>query len=139
MGHVPHLYIPLPWDGDLITVDERTRHHLERVLRRSDGDGVTYTDGEGVIGVGEYRSGTVRRVRESPTPVPATAVTIAMAPPRASDRARFAVEKLAELGVTELTWLDTRHGEGRPPRAEKAAAWAVAALEQSRGTRLMAI
>ena len=29
--------------------------------------------------------------------------------------ARFLVEKLAELGVADLIWLRTRHGEGRPP------------------------
>jgi RsmE family RNA methyltransferase len=47
------------------------------------------------------------------------------------------VEKLAELGVARLIWLQTIHGQGRPPQAERTAAWAVGALEQSRGGWLM--
>jgi RsmE family RNA methyltransferase len=49
------------------------------------------------------------------------------------------VEKLAELGVDRLYWLDTRYGEGRPPRQSKARAWAQAALEQSRGPWLLEV
>ena len=35
--------------------------------------------------------------------------------------------------------MTTRHGQARPPRRAKAEAWAVAALEQSRGAHLMRI
>jgi 16S rRNA (uracil1498-N3)-methyltransferase len=64
---------------------------------------------------------------------------MAVAPPRAAERQRFLVEKLAELGVAELRWLATIHVSGRVPRRERAQAWAVAALEQSRGVYLMEI
>jgi len=49
------------------------------------------------------------------------------------------VEKLAELGVDRLVWLETARGEGTPPRPDRAAAWARAALEQSKGTWLMEV
>jgi 16S rRNA (uracil1498-N3)-methyltransferase len=54
-------------------------------------------------------------------------------------RLRFIVEKLSELGVDELLWLSTRRAEARPPSAAKTRAWAVAALEQSRGAWLMKV
>jgi RsmE family RNA methyltransferase len=43
------------------------------------------------------------------------------------------VEKTAELGVSRLLWVRTSRTEGRPPAADKARGWAIAALEQSRG------
>ena len=64
---------------------------------------------------------------------------MAVAPPDSSDRARYVVEKLAELGVDRLLWLNTEFGQNRAPRAEKTARWAVGALEQSRGAWLMTI
>ena len=58
---------------------------------------------------------------------------------RRGERLRFLVEKLVELEVARIEWLATRRGEGRPPPAEKARAWAVGALEQCKGTRLPGI
>jgi RsmE family RNA methyltransferase len=49
------------------------------------------------------------------------------------------VEKLTELGVDRLVWLETARGEGKPPRADRSQAWTRAALEQSRGAWLMDI
>jgi 16S rRNA U1498 N3-methylase RsmE len=39
--------------------------------------------------------------------------------------------------VAELRFLQTRHGQGRPPKTERVRSWAVAGLEQSRGGWLM--
>lgn len=137
-AHVPHLYLPPPWgDGD-IALSAEARHHLQRVLRRAPGSTVTYTDGLGTIGEGALGEGCV--VRRSETAVPrGDLLACAVAPPHRTERARFLVEKLAELGVDRLVWLRCRHAEGAPPRPEKAGAWAVAALEQSRGAHLMEI
>lgn len=138
MAHVPHLYLPGPWDRGEITLADDHRHHLARVLRRSDGTPVTYTDGAGTIGEGTFDGASVSRGAERSLAPPAT-VTMAVAAPRAADRARMIVEKLQELSVARLVWLSTRYGQGRPPTDEKARRWAVAALEQSRGAHLMAL
>lgn len=138
MPHVPHLYLPPPWEGSALPLPDDRRHHLHRVLRRVAGDPVTYTDGQGVVGEGTLAEQSVRRGQER-TELPPAAVTLAVAPPSGKDRVRFLVEKLGELGVARLTWLSTSHGEGYPPKPGKAQAWAVAALEQSRGAWLLEV
>jgi len=138
MGHVSHVFVPRPWAADLLGVDSQERRHLDRVLRLEPGAAISYTDGAGVIGDGYYADGTIRRGEERETP-PSRAVTVAVAPPRQVDRSRFVVEKLGELGVERLVWLESVFGEGKPPRKAKATAWAVAALQQSRGAHLLQI
>ena len=119
-------------------VTAEVRHHLERVLRGTD-IAVDYTDGAGDVGSGTYRDGAVTRGTEGTAPPPTPRVVLAVAAPQSSDRQRQVVEKLAELGVDELIWLRTQHGGHRPPPQRRSDAWAVAALEQSRGTSLLAI
>ena len=133
MRHIPHLYLGGPWGSGDITLGEEHRRHLGRVLRLADGAAVSYTDGAGNTGEGILEGGTVRRGTERSVKQPQPELAVAVAPPIKPSRARFLVEKLAELGVDQLIWLRTRHSQGRPPKPAKAAAWAQAALEQSRG------
>ncbi len=137
MRHVPHLCLPQPWDTAQIALTEEHLRHLQRVLRLPDGASVSYTDGEGSIGEGVLREGSVVRGAESAVARSRPELSVAVPPPRKSNRVRFLVEKLAELGIDRLIWLDTRYGEGRPPRAPKAEAWARSSLEQSRGAWLL--
>lgn len=136
MGHIPHLLIPRPWEGDRLDISSEQRHHLEKVLRIRPGEPAGYTDGEGSIGTGNYQAGRVTRGDETEV-FPPSDLTVVAAPPENRDRARFLVEKLAELGVAELRFLETRNGQGRAPRSERAYSWAVSGLEQSRGAWLM--
>jgi 16S rRNA (uracil1498-N3)-methyltransferase len=136
MGHVPHLLVPGPWTGDHVEVSGEQRRHLEKVLRVGDGEPVSYTDGGGLAGDGHLLSGRVVRGQETLVRAPSDLIVIA-APPDNRDRVRFMVEKLAEMGVAELLFVDTRHGHGRPPKASKLRSWSVSGLEQSRGAWLM--
>lgn len=135
---IPHLLVPRPWAEERIGLSSDQGHHLERVLRIRSGGPVTYTDGTGTTGRGTVDDAVI--IRGPETTVPALApLVVAVAPPASRERLRFVVEKLAELEVTRVAWLATRRGEGRPPPAEKAAAWAAAALEQSRGAHLTVV
>mgnify|MGYP001826956768 CR=1 FL=1 len=139
MAHIPHLYLPGPWEADCLALTDEQDHHLRRVLRAGDLAGVSYTDGQGSIGSGTLAAGGVRRGDESLVPRPSPTLTVAVAPPRSSDRARFVVEKLAELGVDRLVWLTADFGQAGAPRQRRAARWAGGALEQSRGAWLMEV
>ena len=137
MRHIPHVYLPPPWQGQQLELGVQTAHHLRNVLRLGDGAVVSYTDGRGRRGEGTIEGATVHRGDETSEAPPIARLTLAVAPPRSTDRARFLVEKLAELGVDQLIWLKTEHTVGRPPRIDKARAWAREALEQSRGAWMM--
>jgi 16S rRNA (uracil1498-N3)-methyltransferase len=139
MGHVPHLFLPGPWESERVEISPEQGHHLEKVLRLKGGRPVGYTDGNGLVGAGMFLSGgAVARGQESAVPRPSD-LTVVAAPPDNKERARFMVEKLSEIGVAELRFLETRHGQGRPPPADRARAWAVSGLEQSRGAWLLQI
>lgn len=135
--HIPHLYVPGPWESTALALSADHRHHLSRVLRLAAGAACSYTDGAGTIGTGSFVEGELIRGEERHVERPRPGFRVAVAPPRARDRQRFLVEKLAEIGVDGLLWLHTRHGEGKVPPSGKAAAWAAGALEQSRGAWVM--
>ena len=139
MRHQPHLYIPKPWTDDLLGVPGATTRHLSSVLRQPEGAAVTYTDGVGRFGTGAWTGDRVERGEERSIDRPVPTVRLAVAPPRSKDRQRFIVEKLQELAVDELLWLSTSLTQVPPPKAERTSAWAIAALEQSRGAHLMHI
>lgn len=136
MAHVPHLYLPGPWTQSHLSPSDEQSRHVQKVLRLREASSVSYTDGLGTAGVGTWIGGSVARGDEHSTER-VRELRVAVAPPKAKERQRFLVEKLSELGVTQLIWLRTTFTEGRP--AAKAESWAIAALEQSRGAFLMSI
>ncbi len=137
-SHVPHLYLAGPWRGQELPLDDDQRQHLHKVLRRRQGDPISYTDGDGISGQGVFTGGTVIRGEEI-LETRDRDLRVAVAPPDDKGRQRFLVEKLAELGVDRLTWLTTKRGEGKPLGPGKAGRWAVSALEQSRSSHLMKV
>lgn len=139
MRHVPHLCVPGPWASDALPLGADHLHHLTRVLRLGDGAAVSYTDGAGMVGEGVLVGGVLRRGSERLLARPHPEISLAVAVPKAAARQRFAVEKLAEVGVDRLFWLASRHTEGRAPAPSKARGWAQSALEQSRGAWLLDI
>ena len=136
MAHTPHVVVGAPWDTDQLELSVIQWRHLTKVLRMNRGDKVTYTDGLGSVGEGRLTSHALERGEESSVPRPSN-ITVAMAPPASKDRQRFAVEKLAELGVSRLRWLATKHGSERTASASKVFSWALAATEQPRGAWLL--
>ena len=136
MKHVPHVLVGAPWNGNELELSLLQWRHLTKVLRLKRGKALTYTDGLGTFGEGELTDHAIRRGEERDVPRPVE-LTVAVAPPTNKDRQRFLVEKLAELGVSELLWLETAHGSDRRANAAKVFSWIHAAVEQSRGAWLM--
>lgn len=139
MAHIPHIFLQGPFSDESVRLTDQQHGHLSRVLRRSAGSEVSYTDGAGLTGVGVLDGDSIVRGDETVVDKPSPALCMAVAPPRSKDRARFLVEKLAELGVDELRWVRTRFGQSNPPAPEKARSWAIGALEQSRGAWMLEI
>lgn len=139
MRHIPHLLIPGPWEKAELETSDLQQHHLLKVLRLTSGSPVSYTDGAGTVGSGAIEGPALLRGEEHFEAQPMPPVALAVAPPKSIERARYVVEKLAELGVDRLVWMQAKYGEGRSPREEKTQSWASGALEQSRGAWLMAV
>lgn len=134
--HIPHLVVPAPWDDDVLRLSVVQWRHLNKVLRMRSGQEVTYTDGLGTMGHGTLGNQIVERGEEHVVPRPSD-LTVAVAPPENKERQRFLVEKLAEIGVARLIWLDTKHGKERVSNPTKVFNWVLTAVEQSRGAHLM--
>lgn len=134
--HLAHVVAAAPWDDTTIEISVVQWRHLTKVLRMNRGDPVNYSDGLGTIGEGRLVHQSIERGEEQRVARPTT-LTLAVAPPASKDRQRFLVEKLAELGVQRLLWLETRHGKNRVSSAAKVFSWVLAATEQSRGAWLM--
>ena len=138
MKHIPHVVVAAPWDNSTLNLSVVQSRHLSKVLRMSHGDKVTYTDGLGTMGKGVLGQHAIERGNEKKLERP-TRLTVVVAPPANKDRQRFLVEKMAELGVERLVWLDTLHGKNRVSSASKVFSWVLAATEQSRGAWLMEV
>ena len=93
---------------------------------------MTYTDGHGTSGQGTLVEEGIERGAEQTEAAPSDLLTLAVAPPDSKDRVRWLVEKCTELGVDRIRWLTSEHGQGRIPRLDRALAWMIAAVEQSR-------
>ena len=97
-----------PRAGDVVPLDDDESHHL-RVRRASEGDRVELRNGEGLGGSGVLVAGARGwsvRVASADVAIPGPRLLLAVA---AGDRDRFAwmVEKLGELGATDLVPIET--------------------------------
>ena len=91
MVHIPHLFLPGPWNEEDIRLNPEHEGHLSKVLRRSPGSAVSYTDGAGRLGAGTLEPGLVVRGREETIERPSPTLCMAVAAPRSRDRLRFIV------------------------------------------------
>lgn len=81
-------------------------HYAKRVLRLADGASVAVFDGKGKVGTGVLQSGAVEVSDTRQVEREGGRITLAVAPPK-GERADWLVEKVSELGVARLVWLQT--------------------------------
>jgi 16S rRNA (uracil1498-N3)-methyltransferase len=139
-------YTSAPITGDRVTLDGQEAHHLLHVMRAKVGERITLFDGSGAECVAEIskcgRSDVETRVlerREVDRELPFTLV-IGVSLPK-GDRQKWLVEKLTELGVTELVPLTTERGVAQPTDSalERLARSVIEAAKQCGRNRLMQI
>lgn len=88
------------------SLDDDDRHHLVRVLRLADGATVSVTDGNGGWRMCRYGNGSVVAIAEPRfEEAPSAPVTIGVAIPK-QDRPEWLVQKLTELGVDRIVFLE---------------------------------
>jgi 16S rRNA (uracil1498-N3)-methyltransferase len=130
------LYLPdlATCPGEFRLNGEEARY-LARVVRAREGECVTASDGAGslaTLAVERTRPDVVLRVVERRT-VPRPGATRLMCGAPEGERGDWLVEKLAELGVSELVPVETQRARWTAlPRRERWERLATAALRQSR-------
>lgn len=116
--------------------------HAVRVLRLRAGDALLLLNGVGMQATARVESTERDRLTYKVLnqiihpPESKSNITIAVAPPKASDRLEFLTEKLTELGIGEIAFFVSERSERRKVQLDKLHMWSVAALKQSKQTFL---
>ena len=130
-------YVPNATDVDLLPQEEAG--HAIRVLRLKEGDTIYLIDGKGGIHKAEVTLATNKkceyRITESQTstsPQFPTRVHIAIAPTKMMERMEWMAEKATEIGIDELTFLESQYSERRTMRCDRIEKTVISAMKQSR-------
>ncbi|KFF07980.1 RsmE family RNA methyltransferase [Chryseobacterium luteum] len=122
-------------NGKAIINDEE-QQHIVKVLRMKDGEEIHVTDGKGNIASGKLiiegkKAGLeVSEIKTNTTDFNPR-LHIAIAPTKNIDRIEFFVEKAVEMGISEITILQTEKTERKNINIDKIRKQAVAASKQS--------
>ncbi|HUR30210.1 MAG TPA: RsmE family RNA methyltransferase [Saprospiraceae bacterium] len=134
-------YVPtLVKDEILVTIDGDEWHHCYNVVRLRDGDMLVVCNGKGLCFEGKIekatpKSGQIRLTRDISNDFQHPRnyhIHIAVAPTKNIDRIEFAIEKLVEIGIDELTFLNCDHNERTRLRMDRMEKIVIAACKQSK-------
>lgn len=122
-------------DGKAIINDEE-QQHIVKVLRMKNGEEIYVTDGKGNLASGTLmiegkKAGIKILGIKNNTPEFNPKLHIAIAPTKNIDRIEFFVEKAVEMGISEITILQTEKTERKNLNIDKIRKQAVAASKQS--------
>ncbi len=149
MSIAPHVLVTEPLAGRVagavVALTEDRVHHLRRVLRLAEGDALSLTDGAGASADAQL-VGDGARLSADAVVAPTSGMRLVLAQALSKGRrAEDAVRTACELGVDRLVPVVAERSQGRPDVrgaeavVERWRAVAAAALEQSRGVRLVAV
>lgn len=105
-------------------------------MRYQLGDELPVTDGKGnlyfcSIDSTSGRTCTLGIIRSEFKPKPDHHIHIALAPTKSSDRTEWFVEKATEIGIQEITFIQTHHSERSRINTERMQRVAISAMKQS--------
>ncbi|WP_068598970.1 RsmE family RNA methyltransferase [Vaginella massiliensis] len=118
-------------------LNEEESHHFAKVLRGKEGDIVHVTDGEGSLAEIEIYSITKKRVEGKVLNIKREfekknyQLHIAIAPTKTIERLEFFLEKATEIGIDEITFLQTFHSERKTIKRERLEKIVQSAAKQS--------
>lgn len=119
-----------------IKINEDEQQHIVKVLRMREGEEISVTDGKGnlakgnLIFEGKKVNMDVSEIREN-LPDFSPKLHIAIAPTKNIDRTEFFVEKAVEMGVSEMTFLQTEKSERKNISYDRFVKQSIAASKQS--------
>lgn len=123
-------------EGNAVTINDEEQQHIVKVLRMKNGEAIHVTDGKGNLASGrlmiEGKKAHIE-VDEIKNNLPdfSPKLHIAIAPTKNIDRIEFFVEKAVEMGISEITFLQTEKTERKNINLDKIKKQAIAASKQS--------
>lgn len=119
-----------------VKINEEEQTHIIKVLRMRSGEEIFVTDGKGNLAKGNLQfegkkvSLDVLEIKEN-LPNFSTQLHIAIAPTKNIDRIEFFLEKATEMGISEITLLQTEKTERKNLNIDKLRKQSIAASKQS--------
>lgn len=128
-------YVKNVSDGVNQLPEDESRHCFQ-VLRHVSGDEITLFDGIGgkhraILDQVSKKSCTFSILSSEIEPQKKFYVHLAIAPTKNSDRMEWMIEKLGEIGVDEITFIQTQHSERKHLRLDRLEKKAISAMKQS--------
>lgn len=123
-------------EGNAVTINDEEQQHIVKVLRMKNGEAIHVTDGKGNLASGKLMIEGKKahiEVDEIKNNLPdfSPKLHIAIAPTKNIDRIEFFVEKAVEMGISEITFLQTEKTERKNINLDKIKKQAIAASKQS--------
>jgi 16S rRNA (uracil1498-N3)-methyltransferase len=123
-------------DGNQVLINDEEQQHIVKVLRMKNGEEIHVTDGKGNLAAGTLMTEgkkAIIQVHNIKTDLPDfdSKLHIAIAPTKNIDRIEFFVEKAVEMGISEITLLQTEKTERKNINIDKIRKQAIAASKQS--------
>ncbi|MFT3681666.1 MAG: RsmE family RNA methyltransferase [Ferruginibacter sp.] len=138
---LPFFYIEENIPGSSIVLDEDTSKHIVQVLRMENGEQLLLTDGKGNLLTAEITDNNRKRcsvniLKTTSQQPPANNITIAVSLLKNTSRFEWLLEKVTELGVSEIIPLICTRTEKQHFRHDRMKGILVSAMLQSRQTWL---
>lgn len=131
-----YFYVPDAETSTELPQDEAV--HATRVLRIKEGDGIFLMDGNGSFYKAQITMATNKRcsykiIEKLPQEtIWKGKIHIAMAPTKMMDRVEWMAEKITEIGIDELSFLNCQYSERKVIRTDRIDKIVVSATKQSR-------
>lgn len=119
------------------TLNEDESAHCIKVFRHREGDNIGLLDGHGGIYQAIIKKANPKQlsfeiINKKIVPSPSYKIHLAIAPTKNSDRMEWLVEKLTEIGVTEISLIFTQNSERRKYRTDRLHKKVIGAIKQSK-------
>jgi len=123
-------------EGSQVTINDEEQQHIVKALRMKNGEEIHVTDGKGSLASGKLLIEGKKANMEVDTiktdfPNFNPKLHIAIAPTKNIDRIEFFVEKAVEMGISEITILQTEKTERKNINIDKLRKQAISASKQS--------
>lgn len=118
------------------TLSEDESKHCVQVLRHQKGDEIIVFDGKGgkhrsILTLINKKSCEFEILKSEVASPKSFSIHLAIAPTKNMDRMEWLIEKLSEIGVDKVTFIQTKHSERKKLRIDRLEKKAISAMKQS--------